>query len=102
MAIQRKIISMNAKNGDFRPKNITDQHTFKINWIAKNKIAILTFLSSKVLRHKRKREIPINTNRVIQTGENSQFGGLKAGFLREAYHVGIIGDVNKDPTTPAN
>ena len=102
MAIQRKIISMNAKNGDFRPKNITDQHTFKTNCIAKNQRAILAVWSSKVLRHKRKREIPINTNRVIQTGENTQFGGLKDGFSREAYHVGIEGEVNKDPITPAN
>jgi len=93
---------MSAKNGDLRPKNIADQHIFKANCIAKNKIAILAFWSSEVLRHKRKREIPINTKRVIQTGENTQFGGLKDGFSREAYHVGIAGDVNKDPKTPAN
>ena len=93
---------MNAKDGDFRPKNIPDQLTFRINCMEKNRIAILTFLSSKVWRHKRKREIPINTKRVIQTGENTQFGGLKDGFSRETYHVGIAGDVNKDPINPAN
>jgi len=102
IAIHRKTISMNAKNGDLRPKNITDQKIFKPSWIANQNIATLTLRSLKVFSHKRKREMPISTNKLIQTGEKTQLGGLKAGFLRLAYHVGIAGEVNKDPTNPVN
>ncbi len=44
----------------------------------------------------------MSTNRLIHTGENTQLGGLNDGFSREAYHVGIEGVVNRDPTKPAN
>jgi hypothetical protein len=39
---------------------------------------------------------------VIHAGENNQFGGVKDGFLREAYHMGMEGVVNRDPIIPAN
>jgi len=47
-------------------------------------------------------DIPINRYSVIQAGANSQFGGVKGGFSRAAYHVGIAGVVNADPMRPAH
>jgi hypothetical protein len=40
--------------------------------------------------------------KVIHAGENSQFGGVKAGLASEAYQVGIAGVVNNEPMKPAN
>jgi len=95
------MISMNAEKGDLSPKNRIDQSTFKTSWKAKNKSAILVLLSSRPALQIRKREIPIKRNKVIQTGENTQLGGLKDGFSRAAYQVGIAGEVNNDPIKPA-
>jgi len=102
MAAHRTIISKKAKSGDLRPKNRMDQRTFNTSWIAKKIKAFFTFCSLKLFSHRRQREIPISTNKVIQTGENSQFGGLKDGFSSEAYQVGMEGVVNREPRKPAN
>jgi len=40
--------------------------------------------------------------KVVHTGPKSQFGGLKDGLTKPAYHVGIEGNVNNDPINPAN
>ena len=47
-------------------------------------------------------EIPINKNKMVQTGPKIQFGGLKKGLFKVAYHVGIAEIVNKLPTSPAS
>jgi hypothetical protein len=39
---------------------------------------------------------------VIQTGEKSQFGGLKEGFVNVAYHVFTDEAVKNPPIIPAN
>lgn len=41
-------------------------------------------------------------NSPIHTGENNQFGGVKEGLLREAYHVGIVSAVKTEPMKPAS
>lgn len=41
-------------------------------------------------------------NSPIHTGENNQFGGVKEGLLREAYHVGIASAVKREPMKPAS
>lgn len=46
--------------------------------------------------------MPISRNRPVQTGPKSQFGGLKIGFLSDAYQVGIERVVKIEPITPAN
>ena len=47
-------------------------------------------------------EIPINKNNVVHTGAKIQFGGLNVGVFKEAYQVGIEGEVKKEPIIPAN
>ena len=96
------MISTKAKKGDLRPKNIIDHSMFKTSWMENHNKATLTSVLRRVFCHTRKRDIPMVTNKLIQTGENTQFGGLKDGLLRLAYQVGIDGEVNKDPTNPAN
>ena len=44
--------------------------------------------------------IPINVNKVVQTGANNQFGGLKEGLLTEAYQVSIEEAVAIPPMEP--
>jgi hypothetical protein len=38
--------------------------------------------------------------KVIQTGPNTQFGGLKDGFTKELYHVGMAEAVENEPIIP--
>jgi hypothetical protein len=76
------MISTKAKNGDLRPKKMIDQSMFKTSWAENHNKAILTSGFRRVFCHTRKREIPMVTNKLIHTGENTQFGGLKDGLLR--------------------
>lgn len=46
--------------------------------------------------------MPIKKNRVVQTGPKTHDGGLIAGLVIVAYHVGISEKVKKEPTIPAN
>jgi hypothetical protein len=39
--------------------------------------------------------------RVTQTGAKIQLGGVKKGFFKDAYQVGIAGVVKTDPMRPA-
>ena len=52
--------------------------------------------------HTIKAEIPIKRNKIVQTGANNQLGGVKVGFIMEAYHTGIAGVVNMEPMKPTN
>ena len=45
--------------------------------------------------------MPIKRYKIIQTGPKIQFGGLKDGLFKEAYHVAIEGVVNIEPIAPA-
>lgn len=101
IATQRTAISMSPARGDLNPKNITDHKTLRINWTAKMLRAILTLWSLRPLFHTRNAAIPINTNRVIQTGENTQLGGVNDGFSKFAYQVPTEVLVKMDPTKPA-
>jgi len=102
IANHRIIISINASNGDLSPKNRIDHKMFNMSWTAKRERAAFAILSFMAFFHTRKRDIPISKNNVIQTGENNQLGGVKNGFLRVAYQVGIAGVVNREPMNPAN
>ena len=61
----------------------------------------LTFLSFSPSIKTKYKDIPIRVNKKIHTGAKTQFGGLKKGFWRAAYHPGIEGEVNIEPITPA-
>jgi hypothetical protein len=61
----------------------------------------LTFRSFIPSIQTKYKDIPISVNKNIQTGAKTQFGGLKNGFWRVAYHPVIEGEVNIDPINPA-
>jgi hypothetical protein len=44
--------------------------------------------------------IPISKNNKVQTGPNTQLGGEKNGFVKEAYQSGILGIVKIEPIAP--
>jgi len=102
IANHRIMISMKANNGDLSPKNRIDHKMFNMSWAAKRERPTFAILSFMPFFHTRKRDIPISKNKVIQTGENNQLGGVKDGFIRVAYQVGIAGVVNREPMNPAN
>lgn len=64
--------------------------------------AILTCFDLNPFFHTRYKAIPISTNKLIQTGENIQFGGLNEGLFMEAYHAAIAGVVKIEPMNPAS
>ena len=74
---------------------------FNVSWKEKTNMQDRTFLSFIPSIKTKYKEIPIRVNKKIQTGAKTQFGGLKNGFWRVAYHPGIEGEVNIDPITPA-
>jgi len=41
-------------------------------------------------------------NKVVHTGAKTQLGGLKEGFARPRYHVGIELAVKNEPIMPAS
>ncbi len=67
----------------------------------KTEIAERRELLPDVLRQTRKSEIPIRAYNVVHTGAKIQFGGAMFGLRKPAYHPGIEGIVNREPTTPA-
>jgi hypothetical protein len=91
---------MKANNGECNPKNIIDHNVFKASCIQKKFNADLCLLNP--LSHIKYKEIPIKTNKVIQTGPNIQLGGLNTGFINVAYHVRIEGVVKIEPIIPAS
>jgi hypothetical protein len=95
------MITMRPAMGDLSPKKATDQKAFIINCIMNIIKATFTFGSPNPTRHTRKADIPISIYNIVQTGPNSQLGGLKDGFSRVAYHVGMEALVNIEPMKPA-
>ncbi len=101
MAIHKTTITRRPAIGDLSPKKATDQEVLRINCIMNIIKAIFTFGSLNPTLHTRKADIPISMNSIVQTGANNQFGGLKDGFSRVVYHVGIEVFVNMEPMKPA-
>ncbi len=100
IATHSTIISIKAANGDFNPKNKIDHKVFNPSWIPKKVMAV--FLNFDFLIQTRYNDIPIKTYRLIQTGENIQFGGLNEGLLIVVYHVFVAGAVKIEPIIPAS
>jgi len=64
-------------------------------------MAILTSCLSRPFRHTRKNAIPISIKRVVQTGPNTQLGGVHIGFAIRVNHVGMEEKVAMEPIKPA-
>ena len=79
-----------------------DHSMLSESWIPNKVSAIFTYFVLVPWLHIKYSETPIRIKSVIQTGENIQFGGLKVGFSKAAYHVEIEGKVKNEPITPAN
>lgn len=85
--IHKTIMTINPKNGDFNPKNATDQKILTNNWIMNIITALFIFFlsnSSAVLAKRdqiKNTAIPIRANKIVQTGAKTQLGGLKDGLL---------------------
>lgn len=93
---------MKAARGERSPKNKIDHRILKINWALKTINALLTPSKFIPFCQIRNNAMPISKNKAVQTGPNSQAGGLNAGFLSEAYQVGIDLLVKIAPIIPAN
>lgn len=83
------------------PKNPIDQKAFRTSCAVKTDNKLCFSLLGAEDTHIRYKEIPIRTYKVVQTGPKTLFGGLKLGFCRPAYHVGMADVVNADPIPPA-
>ncbi len=94
-------ITISPANGLSQPKNAIDQNVFAISCIAKIDIAGFMFLPLSPFVQMIYNAIPINVNRVVQTGPNTQLGGFSADFSMVLYQVGIFAEVNIEPIAPA-
>jgi len=95
------MISINPAKGDLWAKNKKDQRILSSSCAPKMVKAILTDGWFRPFRQTRNNDTPIRINKAVQTGPNSQFGGLKLGFFSDAYQVGIWGLVKIEPMNPA-
>lgn len=94
------IISTNARSGRCRVKNKIDHNRFKTIWMEKKTIASVAPRFCFLLDQTKNKAIPIKMKSKVQTGANIQLGGLKLGFSKPAYQLGIDGLVAKDPINP--
>ena len=101
IAIHKTIISINAKKGFCIPKNMKDHRAFNTSCSPKIDIANLIPPFLRPCLEIKNNDIPIKKYKVVQTGANSQLGGLKVGFSRVAYQVSIEDDVYMEPIIPA-
>jgi len=86
---------------EWEPKKTMDQRRFRNNcrkksWTALIELPLMACLTT------RKRDIPIRTYSVDQTGPNSQSGGVKLGFSKSIYQLAIDGNVKSAPTVPTS
>jgi hypothetical protein len=88
--------------GDCMPKKANDQMALTASWAENMATPCRTALFSSPFCSIRYREIPIRIYSAVQTGPNTQFGGVKNGFSSRAYHVVIAGVVNNEPIMPAS
>jgi hypothetical protein len=95
-------IMISPFRGDCMPKKTTDQRALTASWAEKTATPCRTARFSSPFCTTRYREIPIRIYSAVQTGPNTQFGGVKNGFWSPAYHVVIAGVVNNEPITPAS
>src|SRR5208337_4771571 len=98
MANHKITISAKAGPGERSRKNTADQATLRSNCTRNSCMGTAvkpTFL------HTSQAAIAIATNKIVQTGANSQLGGVQLGLLRLAYHGRRAGAVNNEPMPAA-
>jgi hypothetical protein len=88
--------------GDCMPKKANDQRVLTASWAENIAAPCRTALFSSPFCSIRYREIPISMYSAVQTGPNTQSGGVKNGFWSRAYHVVIAGMVTNEPIMPAS
>jgi len=97
----RTIIIITPPPFDFIPKKMTDHIALDIS-CTQNKIKVCKTPSvDNPFCQTRKTEMPIRTYKVVQTGPNTQLGGVYGGFLSIGYQVGIALKVKRLPMPPA-
>ncbi len=100
IAAHKTSISARAIPGDLSPKNRTDHRALSTSW-PPNKArgnAVVDVLPARHTSHPAK---AIARYSAVQTGPNSQLGGVKKGLARLSYHSGMEDAVNADPTRAA-
>jgi len=97
--IQRKTISTNANVGRCIPKKIIDQRKFRNNCV-ENKITKKFLCFFNFFCKIKNNDSAIRKYNVIQTGPNTQGGGLNGAFCKVTYQVGIEGSVKIVPKNP--
>ena len=98
MANHKRIISVKARPGDRSPKNRMDHAILSSNCSRKSRIGTAV---SPTFPQTSQAAIAIARNRIVQTGPNSQLGGVQRGLLKLAYHGRRAGVVTKDPSAAA-
>ena len=101
MRSHRIIIIITPPPFDFTPKKIIDHRALNTSWAQKSEKARSAPLIAKPFCQIRKTDIPIRIYKVVQTGPNTQLGGVYGGFLRLGYQVGIALKVKRLPIPPA-
>ena len=86
---------------DLIPKKMTDHRALNTSCTQNKVKASKTPLVDNPLCQIRKTDIPIRIYKVVQTGPNTQLGGVDGGFLRLGYQVGIALKVKRLPIPPA-
>jgi len=98
--IHNRIISMKANKGACKPKNNIDHKKFRNSCTPKIIRAHFKSLFPEV--QTRYKDIPIIKYKMVQTGPNTQLGGLKLGLVKVTYQEETDEAVNNDPKIPAN
>jgi len=86
---------------DFRPKKIIDHKELKTSWIQNSVKANTTPGVTSPFCQTITADIAISRYRMVQTGPNSQLGGVKEGLLRFAYQSGTASRVKSEPIKAA-
>lgn len=101
MAVHSRRISIKATSGILRPKKSGVQRPLRISWSRYRARAILTAGLSRPFCQTRKADSAISKYRTVQTGPNSQSGGVKKGLLRLAYQSDMALRVKSEPRKAA-
>ena len=101
IAIQSKKISIKAIIGIFRPKKITDHRALRMSCNKYKIKAILTAGLSKPFCQTIKADKAMSRYSIVQTGPNSQSGGVNKGLLSVAYQSATAALVNIEPIKAA-
>jgi len=91
---------MSPSRGDRRPKKRNDQSTLRKNCTPKIPSAICTSRFSVPHCQTRYSAVPMRMKSVIHTGANTQLGGAKNGFCRDAYQEPGPLVVTSEPRLP--